>query len=68
MRAAIVLAGCFLIFSAFAAEQQQSPASGAQAKPVVIAQAATQTRAGQPAKSEAPARVWTLEMSCCEPQ
>jgi hypothetical protein len=68
MRATIVLAGCFLISSAFAAEPQKNPAPSAQAKPVVVAQAATQTRAAQPVKKEVPARVWTLEMSCCEPQ
>jgi hypothetical protein len=66
MRAAIVIAGCFIVSSVFAAEQAVDKQQE-KAKPAVVAKA----RAGQsvhPVKREVPARVWTLEMSCCEPQ
>jgi len=68
MRATIVMLGCLFVSAALAAEQMEKNAEvHAKAKPVVVAKATTR-QAAQPGKSEAPARVWTLEMSCCEPQ
>jgi hypothetical protein len=66
MRALIVLAGVtVLAVSGFAADAQRNAA-----KPVVVASADVKQmkKAPKAAKTEAPARVWTLEMSCCEPQ
>jgi len=71
MRAAILVAGCFLISSALAADQQvKNAASSAAAKPVVVALVTQKPahRPAQSAKTDVPVRVWTLEMSCCEPQ
>jgi len=69
MRAAILVAGCFLISSALAADQQvKNAASGTAAKPVVVALVTQTHRPAQSAKTDVPVRVWTLEMSCCEPQ
>jgi hypothetical protein len=63
MRALIVLAGVtVLAVSGFAADAQRNAA-----KPVVVASADVK-KAPKAAKTEAPARVWTVEMSCCEPQ
>lgn len=68
MRTAIVTLVCLFASAALAAEQmEKSAAAHASAKPVVVAKA-TAHPAAQPAKSEAQGRVWTLEMSCCEPQ
>ena len=72
MRAAFFVAVCYLISSsAFAADQQvkKNAAPGTAAKPVAVALATKPAhKAVQPAKAEVPVRVWTLEMSCCEPQ
>ena len=68
MRTTIVLLGCLFATAALAAEQMAKASEAhAKAKPVIVAKAATR-QATQPAKSEAQGRVWTLEMSCCEPQ
>ena len=68
MRTTIVMLGCLFASAALAAEQMEKSAEvHAKAKPVVVAKA-TARRATQPARSEAQGRVWTLEMSCCEPQ
>jgi hypothetical protein len=71
MRAAILVAGCFLISSALAADQQVSNAAqSTAAKPVVVALVAQKTpqRPAQSVKTDVPVRVWTLEMACCEAQ
>jgi uncharacterized protein YdeI (BOF family) len=71
MRAVLLVAVCFLISSsAFAADQQvKNAAPSTAAKPVAIALATKPAhKAVQSAKTEVPVRVWTLEMSCCEPQ
>jgi hypothetical protein len=69
MRTTIVMLGCLFASAAFAAEQMEKNAEAhATAKPVVVAKATTKRQAAQPAKSEGQGRVWTLEMSCCEPQ
>lgn len=68
MRTTIVMLGCLFVSAAFAAEQVERNAEAhAKAKPVVVAKA-TASQAPQRAKSEVTGRVWTLEMSCCEPQ
>jgi len=68
MRTTIVMLGCLFASAAFAAEQMEKNAEAhAKAKPVVVAKA-TARHAPQTAKSEAQGRVWSLEMSCCEPQ
>jgi hypothetical protein len=66
MRAAIVIAGCFIVSSVFAAEQAVDKQQD-KAKPAVVAKART-GQATRPVKTEVEGRVWTLEMSCCEPQ
>jgi hypothetical protein len=66
MRTLIVLAGLMLpAVSAFAADQAKHSQ-----QPIVVASAGAKEVKKSPkaAKTEAPARVWTLEMSCCEPQ
>jgi hypothetical protein len=64
MRTAILVAACFLASSALAVEQTEKNAgTHVKAKPATIAKAPA-----QPAKTEGSGRVWTLEMSCCEPQ
>jgi hypothetical protein len=68
MRAIYVVAVCLLVSSAVAAEQgEKSALQGARAKPAVVAKASV-SHATQQAKTEVPARVWSLEMACCEPQ
>jgi len=68
MRTAIVMLGCLFVSAALAGEQmERNAAAQAKAKPVVVAKA-TARQASRPAKSEVQGRVWTLEMSCCEPQ
>jgi len=66
MRTTIVMLGCLFASAAFAAEQMEK-STEAKAKPIVVAKA-TKRQAAQPAKTEGPGRVWTVEMSCCEPQ
>jgi len=59
---------CLFASAALAAEQMEKSAEvHAKAKPMVVAKA-TGRQAPQRAKSEAQGRVWSLEMSCCEPQ
>jgi hypothetical protein len=68
MRTTIVMLACLFASAALAAEQMEKNAEvQAKAKQVVVAKA-TARQAAQPAKSEVQGRVWTLEMSCCEPQ
>jgi len=68
MRTTILMLGLLFASAALAAEQMEKAAEvHARSKPVVVAKATT-PRAAQPAKSEGQGRVWTLEMSCCEPQ
>jgi hypothetical protein len=67
MRALIVLAGATLLaMSAFAADTQVRNTS----KPTTVTSVGAKhaKKASKSAKTEAPARVWTVEMSCCEPQ
>jgi hypothetical protein len=61
MRAAILVAACFLVVSStFAAEPQVQKVASVGTKQVQKAPTA--------AKTVAPVRVWSVEMSCCEPQ
>jgi hypothetical protein len=61
MRAAILVAACFLVVSStFAAEPQVQRVASVGIKQVQKAPTA--------AKTAAPVRVWSVEMSCCEPQ
>jgi hypothetical protein len=67
MRALMVLAGATLLAaSVFAADTQVKNA----AKPTVVAAVSMKgvKQAPKSAKTEAPVRVWTVEMACCEPQ
>ena len=71
MRAAILVAGCFLISSVLAADQQvRNAAQSTAAKPVVVALVTQKTphKPAQSANTDVPVRVWTLEMACCEAQ
>jgi hypothetical protein len=71
MRAAILVVGCLMISSsALSADQQADKAA-----PIVLAKHVVVASAAKPAHkpvrsttSEIPSRVWSLEMSCCEPQ
>jgi hypothetical protein len=68
MRTAIVMLGCLFVSAALAGEQaEKNAAAHARAKPAAVKKAPA-THAAQPAKTEVTGRVWTLEMSCCEPQ
>lgn len=68
MRAVIVMLGCLFVSATLAADQMEKNAEAhAKAKHVVVAKA-TARQAAQPAKREVQGRVWSLEMSCCEPQ
>jgi hypothetical protein len=68
MRTTIVLLGCLFVSAALAAEQMEKNSEvHAKAKPAVVAKA-TAKQASQTGKVESQGRVWTLEMSCCEPQ
>jgi hypothetical protein len=71
MRTAILVVSCLLISSwALATDQQVKDVSkSAAAKPVVVASAKKPARKPvQSTATEFPPRVWTVEMSCCEPQ
>ncbi|HKW38675.1 MAG TPA: hypothetical protein VJO54_12785 [Burkholderiales bacterium] len=46
---------------------EKNAAAHARAKPAAVKKAPA-THAAQAAKTEVTGRVWTLEMSCCEPQ
>ncbi|HET7765364.1 MAG TPA: hypothetical protein VFK92_09780 [Burkholderiales bacterium] len=68
MRTAIMMLGCLLVSAALAGEAvEKNAAAQAKAMPAVVAKASAR-HAAQPAKTEVPARVWSLEMACCEPQ
>jgi hypothetical protein len=63
----VFASAALLTVSAFAADTQVKPS----AQNIVVASAEKQVNVKQAtrvAKTEAPVRVWTLEMSCCEPQ
>jgi len=66
MRASmIVLAGALFTVSAFAADAQV----GRSEQRIVVASAdAKQAKKTPKVVKTAPVRVWSLEMSCCEPQ
>jgi predicted extracellular nuclease len=55
-----------LTVSAFAADTQV--ASSEQRTVVASAEAKQVKKAPKAAKTQVPVRVWSLEMSCCEPQ
>ena len=66
----IVTAGAALLLgSAFAAGEQMEKSA---AQKIVVASAPVKQvkakKATKTAATEAPARVWSLEMACCEPQ
>jgi hypothetical protein len=73
MRAAILVVGCLMISSSTLAADQQADKTA----PIVLAKRVVVASAAKPAHkpvrsttatADFPARVWTLEMSCCEPQ
>lgn len=72
----IVVAGAAFMFgSAFAAGVQMEKSVQGTAQKIVVASAQTsapmkqvKAKASKTAATEAPARVWSLEMACCEPQ
>ena len=76
MRAAILVVGCLLISSSALATDQQvkNVAKSAAEKPVVMASVVVASakkpahKAVQSKATDSPARVWTVEMACCEPQ
>ena len=70
MRALIVLAGAALMsVSAFAADTQVKQSPQGMTKIVVASADMRQVqRAPKAVKTDAPVRVWSLEMSCCEAQ
>ena len=73
----IVVAGATFMFgSAFAAGVQMEKSAQGTAQKIVVASAQTSAptkhvktqKAPKAAATEVPARVWSLEMACCEPQ
>ena len=72
----IVVAGATFMFgSAFAAGVQMEKSAQGTAQKIVVASAQTsapmkqvKAKAPKAAATEAPVRVWSLEMACCEPQ
>jgi len=72
MRALRIVLSCaaFLTVSAFAADTQVKQSAQATAPKIVVASASMQRvqKAPKAAKTEAPVRVWSLEMACCEAQ
>ena len=66
----IVFAGAaFLTVSAFAADTQMKQPTQPTTSNIVVASAEKHVKqAPRVAKTEAPVRVWTLEMACCEAQ
>jgi len=72
MRALRIVLSCaaFLTVSAFAADTQVKQSAQTTAPKIVVAAASMQRvhKAPKAAKTEAPVRVWSLEMACCEPQ
>ncbi|HVQ60574.1 MAG TPA: hypothetical protein VMS53_00675 [Burkholderiales bacterium] len=66
MRASmIVFAGALFTVSAFAAD---APVVRSEQRVVVASADAKQVKKAPKAAKTAPVRVWSLEMSCCEPQ
>ena len=65
----VFASAAFLTVSAFAADTQVKPSAQGTTPNIVVASAEKQVKqAPRVAKTEAPVRVWTLEMSCCEAQ
>ena len=65
----VFASAALLTVSAFAADTQVKPSAQGTTPNIVVASAEKQLKqAPRVAKTEAPVRVWTLEMSCCEPQ
>ena len=72
----IVVAGATFMFgSAFAAGVQMEKSAQGTAQKIVVASAQisapmkqAKAKAPKTAATEAPVRVWSLEMACCEPQ
>ncbi|TMH78647.1 MAG: hypothetical protein E6H49_13745 [Betaproteobacteria bacterium] len=70
LRIVIVFASAALLtVSAFAADTQVKQSAQRTTPNIVVASAEKHVKqAPSVAKTEAPVRVWTLEMSCCEAQ
>ena len=65
----VFASAAFLTVSAFAADTQVQPSAQGTTPNIVVASAEKHVKqAPRVAKSEAPVRVWTLEMACCEAQ
>jgi hypothetical protein len=67
----VFASAALLTVSAFAADTQVKPSAQQTTPNIVVASAEKHVNVKQAprvAKTEAPVRVWTLEMSCCEPQ
>jgi len=65
----VFASAAFLTVSAFAADTQVKQSAQRTTSNIVVASAEKHVRQAPPvAKTELPARVWTLEMSCCEAQ
>jgi len=71
MRGAIVLVSLFLVncfffnASAVAAEAKKDQVASTKKDVVAVKRA---TKVAKTDSTDAPVRVWTVEMSCCEPQ
>lgn len=71
-------AAAFLAVSAFAADTQVKQSAQSASGKIVLVSTSVPVSASMPrvqkekapvaAKTEAPVRVWSLEMACCEPQ
>ena len=65
----VFASAALLTVSAFAADTQVKPSAQGTTPNIVVASAEKHVKqAPSVAKTEAPVRVWTLEMSCCEAQ
>ena len=65
----VFASAALLTVSAFAADTQVKQSAQRTTPNIVVASAEKQLKqAPRVAKTEAPVRVWTLEMSCCEAQ
>jgi len=67
----VFASAAFLTVSAFAADTQVQPSAQRTTPNIVVASAEKHVNVKQAprvAKTEAPVRVWTLEMACCEAQ
>jgi hypothetical protein len=70
----VFASAALLTVSAFAADTQVKQSAQRTTPNIVVASAEKQVKQeasvakAEVAKTEAPVRVWTLEMACCEPQ